>query len=289
MIMKPFDPWKNSMCTCPPKLSLNPYTGCQHGCLYCYASAYIPNFQKCRPKQNLLNRLRTDVSKIDPGTFVSMSNSSDPYPPLEDKLELTRSCLEILSKRGFRVQVVTKSDLVCRDMDLLKGMSSTVSITITTMSDDLARRLEPLAPVSSRRLKAVGLLSSQGVPVSIRVDPVIPGINDLETEDLIKAISRTGARHVISSTYKAKSDSLKRLEAEFPKETLVLRQMLKRGERIGGSLYLPRAVREKLIQEVKNMVLAEGLTFSTCREGWPTEPGVTCDGSHILSPKRTIG
>lgn len=277
------------MCTCPPKLSLNPYTGCQHGCLYCYASAYIPNFQKCRPKQNLLDRLRIDVSKVDPGTLISMSNSSDPYPPLDDKLELTRSCLEILSERGLRVQVMTKSDLVCRDMDLLKGMSSTISITITTMSDDLASRLEPLAPISSRRLKATRLLSSQGIPVSIRVDPIIPGINDLEIEDLIKAISRTGAQHIISSTYKARSDSLKRLEAEFPKETLVLRQMLKRGERIGGSIYLPKAVREKLIQEVKILVLAEGLTFSTCREGFPSELGITCDGSHILSPKRAIG
>jgi DNA repair photolyase len=276
------------MCTCPPKLSLNPYTGCQHGCLYCYASAYIPNFQKCRPKQNLLYRLRTDVSKVDPGTLVSMSNSSDPYPPLDDKSELTRSCLEILSARGLRVQVMTKSDLVCRDIDLLKGMSSTISITITTMSDDLASRLEPLAPVSSKRLKAIGLLSSHGVPVSTRVDPIIPGINDLEIEDLIKAISRTGAQHIISSTYKARSDSLKRLEAEFPKETLVLRQMLKRGERIGGSIYLPKVVRERLIQEVKNLVLAEGLTFSTCREGFPSERGVTCDGSHILSPKRAI-
>jgi DNA repair photolyase len=217
-----------------------------------------------------------------------MSNSSDPYPPLEDRLELTRSCLEILSKRGYRVQVVTKSDLVCRDIDLLKKMSSAISITITTMSDDLACRLEPLAPVSSRRLKAIELLSSQGIPVSVRVDPVIPGINDFEIDDLIKAISNAGALHITSSTYKAKSDSLKRLEAEFPRETLVLRQMLKGGERIGGSTYLPKAIRERLIQKVKKLVLAEGLTFSTCREGLPSERGVTCDGSHILSP-RPIG
>src|SRR5512137_228217 len=96
MILTPFDPWKSSLCTCPSKLSLNPYTGCPHGCLYCYASSYIPHFSRCRPKSDLLKRLAREAARIRPGSLVAMSNSSDPYPLLEEKLLLTRSSLEIL-------------------------------------------------------------------------------------------------------------------------------------------------------------------------------------------------
>jgi hypothetical protein len=97
MILGPFDPWKSQLCTCPAKLSLNPYTGCPHGCLYCYASSYILRFAECRPKVDLLKRLARDTAKVKPGTLVALSNSSDPYPPQEkDYLRLSRR------GRGFR-------------------------------------------------------------------------------------------------------------------------------------------------------------------------------------------
>ena len=100
MILRPFDPWKSQLCTCPAKLSLNPYTGCPHGCLYCYASSYIPRFAECRPKVDLLKRLARESSKIRPGTLVALSNSSDPYPPQEKDLRLSRGCLQILKEQG---------------------------------------------------------------------------------------------------------------------------------------------------------------------------------------------
>ncbi|MCJ7444294.1 MAG: radical SAM protein, partial [Methanotrichaceae archaeon] len=243
MILRPFDPWKNPTCSCPPKLSLNPYTGCSHGCLYCYASVYIQNFKNCRPKKDLLKQLRTEVCKTGSGTIVAMSNSSDPYPPLEEELNLTRNCLKILANRGLSVLVITKSDLVSRDIDLLTRMSSAVSITITTLSDTLASKLEPGAPSSQRRLDAIEELNDNGVPVSVRLDPIIPGFNDIEIKDLIDAVLQAGAKHITSSTYKARADSLMRLESQFPKETELLKRMFERGERIGGSLYLPRGVR----------------------------------------------
>jgi len=90
MILRAFDPWKSELCTCPDKLSLNPYTGCPHGCLYCYASSYIPCFSSCRPKADLLRRLDREAARIGPGPFVAISNSSDPYPPMEEDLGLTR-------------------------------------------------------------------------------------------------------------------------------------------------------------------------------------------------------
>ena len=121
MILRPFDPWNSPLCTCPPKMSLNPYTGCPHGCIYCYASSYIPRFHECRPKVDLLRRLEKESAKIEPDTLVAMSNSSDPYPPMEKELRLSRGCLKILKRMDCRVQVVTKSDLVAEDADLLAG------------------------------------------------------------------------------------------------------------------------------------------------------------------------
>jgi len=115
MILRPFDPWKCQLCTCPPKMSLNPYTGCPHGCLYCYASSYIPHFQECRAKADLLRRLEREAKKINPNTLVAMSNSSDPYPAMEKELELSRGCLQILLEKNLPVQVITKSDLVIRE------------------------------------------------------------------------------------------------------------------------------------------------------------------------------
>ena len=100
MLLTAFDPWKSQICTCPDKLTFNPYTGCDHKCLYCYASSYIPNFFKCRPKKNLLSRLRQESTKLK-GELISISNSSDPYPRIEKKLRLTRECLEILVENKY--------------------------------------------------------------------------------------------------------------------------------------------------------------------------------------------
>ncbi|MDR2203565.1 MAG: radical SAM protein, partial [Nitrososphaerota archaeon] len=146
-----FDPWQSGLCTCPQKLTFNPYTGCDHNCLYCYASNYIMGFNECKPKNGLLERLRRDASKLR-GEVISLSNSSDPYPKIEQYTGLTRKCLEILVESNCRIQIITKSNLVVRDDDLLKQVPSTVAFTITTDDDVLAKILEPNAPLPSQRL-----------------------------------------------------------------------------------------------------------------------------------------
>jgi DNA repair photolyase len=283
MILRSFDPWKNPLCTCPPKLSLNPYTGCSHGCLYCYATSYIPRFQDCRPKKDLLKRLSRELARTEPGTIVSLSNSSDPYPPMEKELQLTRGCLLLLKDHNLKVQVVTKSDLVKRDVDILKELPSAVSITVTTLRDDLSRRLEPAAPLPERRLDAVRALRREGISVSVRLDPIIPGINDSEIEQLVSAASGAGAMHIISSSYKARPDSWKRLCHIFPEETQALGRLFEQGSRVGGSRYLPVEVREKIMTAVCEATSGEGLTFSCCREGLGFAGAASCDGSHLLS------
>jgi DNA repair photolyase len=159
-----------------------------------------------------------------------MSNSSDPYPPQEEKLRLSRSCLEILRARGLAVQVVTKSHRVAQDADLLAGMRACVAITLTTLDDSLSRNLEGGAPLPGLRLKAMTRLADLGVPISARIDPIVPGINDTEIENLVSAACRAGARHITSSTLKARPGSLKRIINAFPEEGAALKILFAAGD-----------------------------------------------------------
>jgi DNA repair photolyase len=218
-----------------------------------------------------------------PGTLVALSNSSDPYPPLEKELRLSRGCLEILKARGCRVQVVTKSDLVMDDASLLASMSATVAITVTTLKDSVCRKLEPGAVLPQRRLLALRYLAREGISVSARIDPIIPGINDSEVLDLVHAVGKAGARHITSSTYKARPDSIRRICRAFPVAGESLNIMLQRGVRVSSSRYLPEDVRADLMQKVKEAAEKEGMSFSACREKMALKAGICCDGTHLLS------
>jgi DNA repair photolyase len=285
MILKPFDPWKSALCTCPAKLSLNPYTGCPHGCLYCYATSYIPHFQETKPKVDLEKRLRREILKVEPGCLVTMSSSSDPYPHMETDLRITRGCLEILKSRCLRVLVATKSDLVCRDADLLNEMDSVVSITVTTLKDDITGMLEPGAPPTERRLEAIRILRRKGIPVFARIDPIIPGINDSEIEGLVNAACKAGAQHITSSTYKARPDSWKRICFAFPSQAKSLKAIFEKVSYVGGSRYMQREIRESLMLKVEKAALRNGVTFASCREGLAIQRGVLCDGSHLMGAR----
>jgi DNA repair photolyase len=200
---------------------------------------------------------------------------------MELDLHLTRSCLELMLLRDFRVQIVTKSDLILRDIDLLQGMRSCVAITLTTNNQALAARLEPGAPSPNRRLVAIRRLSEAKIPVCARLDPLIPGINDGDVKVLVQAVAEAGARHVTTSTYKAKPDSWKRLYRSFPAEMEMLKPLyFEQGKRMGGSRYLPLRVRQKLLNMVGKECQRVGLTCSTCREG--IAPETSCDGSHLI-------
>ena len=277
-----FDPWQSGLCTCPQKLTFNPYTGCDHGCVYCYATSYIAGFSECKPKKDLLERLHREVSKFK-GEVISLSNSSDPYPKVEQYTGLTRRCLEILVENTCCIQIVTKSNLVVRDDDLLKQVPSTVAFTITTDDDKLAKILEPNAPLPSQRLSAAEDLISQGIPVSVRIDPIIPFIND-QPQKLIKTLAAIGVKHVTCSTYKAKPDNWRRLIAIMVPSAVEKLESLyfKEGERMGGNVLLHRDLRLKILKNMRELVTAEGLTFGCCREGLERLNTAVCDGSGLL-------
>jgi len=291
-VLRPFDPWRSSLCTCPPKYSFQPYTGCSHGCLYCYATSYIGR-RASTPKKRLLQRLVRDLSFIDLTRPISMSNSSDPYPPEEQFYGLTRRCLEVLVERGARVLVVTKGSLVARDADLLSRGMCAVTVTITTMDRELASKLEPRAPPPSDRVEALRRLHEAGVPVGLRLDPVIPGLNDdrHSIREVLEAAHSAGVRFVVTSSYKARPDNLKRMITAFPEMERAWTEIYRvRGRWIHGYWYAPTELRKRMLRTVIEEARRLGMQYAVCREGfertieWYSAP--TCDGTHLIPTKK---
>jgi DNA repair photolyase len=228
----------------------------------------------------LIPRLEKEAKNLK-GELISISNSSDPYPSIEKKLLLTRKCLEILSKANCKVQIITKSSLVVRDADILRKMRAMVSFTITTIDDEISKKLEPKAPPSSERIKAAKILIRRGTPVSVRIDPIIPFLNE-EQEELIKILAKIGVKHVTSSTYKVKQDNWQRFSLAFPDVAEKLKELyFKKGEKIGRSFYLPKDFRYKLLKRIKDLAEAEEMKFGCCREGLNLSSAI-CDGSWLI-------
>jgi DNA repair photolyase len=282
MLLSKFDPWTSTLCTCLDKLTFNPYSGCNHKCVYCYASSYIPNFFNCRPKKDLIQRLEKESRQLK-GEIISISNSSDPYPTIEKELGLTRKCLEILAQHNCKIQIITKSDLVVRDIDILKRRPSMVAVSLTTENDDLSEQLEPNAPPSSARIKTIETLAQKEIPICARIDPVIPFLND-NPKELIETLASVGVKHITSSTYKIKTDNWKRFSANFPEIAKQLEPLyFEKGEKISGYRYLPKAIRFNLMKKVKKLTEDNGMKFGTCREGLSQLNSATCDGSWLIA------
>ncbi len=282
-IFTPFDPWQSKLCTCPPKYSLSPYTGCGHNCLYCYASSYILNFFNSRPKKNFIIRLKQEIKQLPQNSYITIASSSDPYLPLEKNLRLTRHTLKILKDYNVKIMLVTKSDFIISDIDILKEIKNVIiSFTITTLNKTLAKKLEPKAPSPKRRLKAIEKLAKK-FTVVCRFDPLIYPLNTQNIKDIIRELRNNGIRQIITSTYKAKPDNLKRMMSAFSKHKSLWQNLyLKKGEKKGRYIYLPKEIREKLILAVKEEASSFKLAFSSCREGLEKLNTHICDGSSFF-------
>lgn len=216
------------------------------------------------------------------GELISIANSSDPYPNLETKMGLTRKCLEILTQHSCKLQIITKSNIVIRDVDLLKKKPSMVSLTITTIDDDLAKLIEPHAPPPSERLRTAETLVDKGILTSVRIDPIIPFVNE-DQENLIKTLASINIRHITVSTYKVKPDNWQRLSMTLPKAAEKLKPLyFEKGEKIGRYAYLPKVLRLKIMKEMRLTAEKYGIKFGTCREGLSHLNTASCDGSWLL-------
>lgn len=198
---------RNSSPDVPFEQSINPYQGCEHGCIYCYArptheylgySSGLDFETRILVKEGAPELLRTELSspRWRPRT-LALSGVTDPYQPVEKKLRLTRACLKVLAEFLNPVSLVTKNHLVTRDLEPLKTLAEAqalaVNLSITTLNSRLQRALEPRTSSPARRLKAIETLAKNGIPVTVFIAPVIPGLTEHEIPGILKSARSAGA------------------------------------------------------------------------------------------------
>ncbi len=233
--------------------SINPYQGCEHGCVYCYARpshSYLdlsPGldfetriFYKPNATARLIEAWEKPGYECKP---ITIGANTDPYQPVEKTLKITRQLLELFLLHRHPVSIITKSNLVCRDLDLLTELASmnlgSVAISVPTMDDSLKRLMEPRVPSAAARLKAIERLAENSVPTSALVAPIIPAVNDHEIEHILETVAAAGAEKA-SYIFLRLPHELKDLFAEwlsvhFPDRAERVRSLIRQAS--GGSDY----------------------------------------------------
>ena len=272
--------------------SLNPYRGCEHGCIYCYArptheylgfSAGLDFESKIMVKTNAPDLLRGELEspRWRPQTLV-MSGVTDPYQPVERKLCITRRCLEVLAKFRNPVAIITKNRLVARDIDLLRDLvahsAAAVNISVTSLDPNLQRVLEPRTSSPQARLDAIRQLRSAGIPTGVMVAPIIPGLTDHEVPRIVDACAKAGAQFaaytIVRLPWAVASLFEHWLEEHFPdrKEKVLGRIRHLRGDRLNSSQWHRRMTGEGIFAEQIALMFA----VSCRRNGMCARPKLSC-------------
>jgi DNA repair photolyase len=280
----------------PLTWTINPYRGCEFACKYCYAR-YTHEFMEMRDgvdfeqkifiKQHAADLLRQELRHVKPGEEIAIGTATDPYQPAEKRFEITRAILEEFARhRGLEIGIVTKSNLVLRDVDILKRVSETnhlyVNITITTLKVDLARILEPRAPRPDLRLEAVQKLNEAGIAAGVICAPVLPGITDSprDLEALVRATAQAGGKYVSANPLFLKPCSaavfLPFLEKEFPQLVESYQKRFK------DRAFLPESYRKPLSQLMKRLRQKYGIPNAYDRYEQRPHPATEADSDEQM-------
>jgi DNA repair photolyase len=272
--------------------SLNPYRGCEHGCIYCYArptheylglSAGLDFESKIMVKANAPELLGAELEspRWEPQTLV-MSGVTDPYQPIERKLRITRGCLQVLAKFRNPVAIITKNRLVTRDIDLLRDLVThdavAVNISVTSLDSNLQRVLEPRTSSPQARLDAIRQLRSAGIPTGVMVAPVIPGLTDHEVPKILDACAKAGAQFagytIVRLPWAVAPLFEHWLEEHFPdrKEKVLGRIRDLRGNRLNNSRWHTRMSGEGIFAEQ----IASMFAVSCRRNRMCARPKLSC-------------
>lgn len=266
--------------------AINPYRGCEFACKYCYAR-YTHEFMELRDsveferkifvKQHAAAVLRAELKKVKHGEEIAIGTATDPYQPAERRFEMTRAILEELAKHsGLEIGIVTKSNLVTRDAEILRRAGEHnrifVNVTVTTVDAELARKLEPRAPRPDLRLEAVQKLNQAGVAAGVICAPVLPGITDSprDLEALVRATAKAGGKYIFANPLFLKPCSaavfLPFLEQEFPQLVESYRQRYK------DRAFLPASYRKPLSQLMARLRRKYGIRSDYDRYSQRTHP-----------------
>jgi DNA repair photolyase len=272
--------------------SLNPYRGCEHGCIYCYArptheylgfSAGLDFESKIMVKTSAPELLRAELEspRWQPQTLV-LSGVTDPYQPVERKLGITRGCLEVLARFRNPVAIITKNRLVTRDVDLLRDLAAhngvAVNISVTSLDSNLQRVLEPRTSSPQARLDAIRQLRSAGIPTGVMVAPIIPGLTDHEVPKIMDACAKSGAQFagytIVRLPWAVAPLFEHWLEEHFPerKEKVLGRIRHLRGNRLNNSQWHTRMTGEGIFAEQ----IASMFAISCKRNRMYARPKLSC-------------
>ncbi|HLF10555.1 MAG TPA: PA0069 family radical SAM protein [Gammaproteobacteria bacterium] len=240
----------------PFSQSINPYRGCEHGCIYCYARpthAYLDlspgrDFEtQLYFKPQAAKLLRAELTRADYDVSpIALGTNTDPYQPIERKLEITRSLLELLLELRHPLTIVTKGALILRDLDLLAGLAAdklvSVMVSLTTLDEDLKRRMEPRTAGPQQRLGVVRELAGHGIPTGVLLAPIIPGLNDHELEHMVQQAAECGAHGcgyvLLRLPYEVKPLFIEWLREHYPDRAEHVLSLLRQMR--GGELNDPR-------------------------------------------------
>jgi DNA repair photolyase len=268
--------------------TINPYRGCEFACKYCYAR-YTHEFMEMRDgadfeqkifvKQHAAALLRQELHHVKPGEEIALGTATDPYQPAERRFEVTRAILDEFARhRGLEIGIVTKSNLVLRDVDVLRRIAKDnrlfVNLTITTLKVNLARILEPRAPRPDLRLEAVRQLTEAGINAGVICAPVLPGITDspCDLEALVRATAEAGGKYISANSLFLKPCSaavfLPFLEKEFPQLVESYRQRYK------DRAFLSASYRKPLSQLMTRLRQKYGIPSNYDRYSQGTRPAV---------------
>lgn len=200
---------KNDSPDIPFRFSLNPYRGCEHGCVYCYArpsheylgfSAGIDFESKIVVKTDAPEQLAATFQKRSwKPQIIALSGNTDPYQPVERKLQLTRRCLEVFLQFRNPVSIITKNHLITRDVNILSELAKlnlvVVHISVSCLDEDIVRRMEPRTSTPVKRFEAMEILAAHGIPVSVNASPIIPGLSDKDLPSILNQAAAHGAKY----------------------------------------------------------------------------------------------
>ena len=282
MKLPTFNSPRLAYCTCPPKYNINTYLGkCAHKCIYCYAVKFPSFVGPPEPRLKILEQIENMAKNTKPKHPVMMSDCTDPYQPLEKQHLITRKCAQTLAKHNYPLLIVTKSDLVTRDLDIYKKTPTVISITITTLNEHIAALTEPHAPPPQKRITALQKSIEQNIPTTARIDPIIPTINDNKKEfkKLVSTLADTGVKQITIATMKPVRGFFSKLKQTNPKIYEKLVKAYADGKWTAGYKYLLEEKRWKIIKKLRPIVLSHKLDFASCREGLPQLNTALCDGT----------
>ena len=246
--------------------TLNPYKGCEHACQYCYvlSEKYVPYkkkeefFYKIQSKTNAAFLLNESLKKIPQDALIMIGSACDPYQPAEAKYKNTRSILEVLYRYKNPVHIMTKSDLILRDIDILSKISaaSFLAVSFSVISgDELSAIFEPRAPKPPKRFKAMGILSSSGIRCGVAISPICPYmVNEKTVKDIILKANLSGAKYVFSDDLRLRDINKERFFAFIKK---FYPKLLGRYEIIYSKRVSPPEIFSKKINEMIEKISAE--------------------------------